>query len=90
MSRLQDKQTPSCIMIYNQCMSRSVEVTTPIPSAEKIAERLGMGAERQKMLLSIVRRGDSISVRRNSRSGQFVSKKNASRNKSDKRAKDRS
>lgn len=90
MNRLRGKRALSCIMTYNQRMSRSVEVTTPIPSAEKIAERLGMGVERQKMLLSIVRHRDSISVHRNSRSGQLTSKKNSSRNKSDKRAKDRS
>ena len=79
-----------CIVTYNQCMSRSVEVTTPIPSAEKIAERLGMGAERQKMLLSIVRHRGSGSVHRNSTSGRLVSKKRSSRTTADKRAKDRS
>jgi len=90
MNRLNDKRASSCMLAYNQRMSRAVEVTTPIPSAEKIAERLGMGVARQKMLLSIVHHRDSISVRRNSRSGQSVSKKSASRSKSDKRAKDRS
>ena len=78
------------ILTYNQVVSRSVEVTTPIPSAEEIAERLGVGAERQKMLLSIVRHRSSISVHRNSRSGRFVSRKSSSRSVTDKRAKDRS
>jgi hypothetical protein len=71
-------------------MSRSVEVTTPIPSAETIAERLGMGTERKKMLLSIVHHRGSSSVHRSSRNGRFVSKKSSSRSTSDKRAKDKS
>lgn len=89
MNRLKSKRVLRYILAYNQAMSRSVEVTTPIPSAEEIAERLGVGAERQKMLLSIVRHRSSISVHRNSRSGRFVSRKSSPRSVTDKRAKDR-
>jgi hypothetical protein len=77
-------------MTYNQAVSRSVEVTTPIPSAETIAERLGMGVERQRMLLSIVRHRAPITVHRNSRSGRFSSKNGSLQSTPEKRAKNRS
>jgi hypothetical protein len=34
-------------------MRHSVELTTPIPSAEKIAERLGLSKQRRKMLFDL-------------------------------------
>ncbi len=68
-------------------MSRSVEITTPIPSAEEIAERLGMGVQRQKMLLGIACHRDSIPVHRNIRTESFGAKRVPSRSKSAKRAK---
>lgn len=67
-------------------MSRSVEIKTPIPSAEEIADRLGVGVKRQRMLLGFVH-GKFVSVHRNSKAGSFVLEKSASRSKSDKRAK---
>lgn len=73
--------------VYTECMSRSVEITTPIPSAQEIAERLGMGVERQEMLLGIVRHRGYASIHRNSKTESFGSKKAPSRRKSDKRAK---
>lgn len=75
---------------YNKTMSRSVKIKTRIPSAEEIAERLGMGTERQKMLRGIVRHHNSISVHRNTRLGLFVSEKTSSRSKSEKSAKAKS
>jgi len=35
-------------------MKRSVEITTPIPSADRVAARLGMSKNRQRILYDIV------------------------------------
>ena len=60
-------------------MGHSVQITTPIPSAEEIAERLGVGEKRQKMLSSI--------VRHQLKSRTIVAKKTIARSKPEKRAK---
>lgn len=44
-------------------MSHSVELTTPILSAEKIAERLGLSQGRRKLLFDLVDGGNPTAVR---------------------------
>lgn len=60
-------------------MGRSVQITTPIPTAEEIAERLGLSEKRQKMLFSIVQR--QLKMRK------IAAKKPTTGSKSAKRAK---
>ncbi len=60
-------------------MGHSVQITTPIPSAEEMAKRLGIGEKRQKMFSSIVRQQLD--------SRKIGGKKASARSKSEKRAK---
>jgi hypothetical protein len=68
-------------------VSRSVEITTPIPTLQEIGDRLGMSQARRTRLLKIIRnsstgkfttpRSDATSVR-----GRKTERKVAARNKS--------
>lgn len=64
---------------YNRRMGHSVQITTPIPSAEEIADRLGISEKRQKMLFRIVQR--QLKARK------IVAKKAPAGSQSEKRAK---
>jgi hypothetical protein len=49
---------------YTDYMGRSVIITTPIPTADEIAKRLGMGKKRVAMIREIVRKNSAKFVNR--------------------------
>ena len=50
---------------YTDYMGRSVVITTPIPTADEMAKRLGMGKKRVATIRQIVRKNSSKVVNRN-------------------------
>ena len=50
--------------VYTDCMGRSVIITTPIPTADEMAKRLGMGKKRVAMIREIVHKNSAKFVNR--------------------------
>ena len=49
---------------YTGCMGRSVVITTPIPTADEMAKRLGMGKKRVATIREIVHKNSAKFVNR--------------------------
>lgn len=49
---------------YTDCMGRSVVITTPIPTADEMAKRLGMGKKRVAAIRAIIRKNSAKFVNR--------------------------